>query len=108
MDLEGVEWAVLSACDTGIGEVKNGEGVFGLRRAFQVAGADTVIMSLWAVDDAAAREWMRSLYQEKLVEGRGTSESIRRAGLQMLRRRRAAHESTHPFAWGGWVGVGNP
>jgi tetratricopeptide (TPR) repeat protein len=107
MDLEGVEWAVLSACDTGVGEVKNGEGVFGLRRAFQVAGADNVIMSLWAVDDAAAREWMRSLYQEKLVEHRNTTESIRQAGLQMLRRRRASRESTHPFAWGGWVGVGN-
>jgi CHAT domain-containing protein len=46
LDPEGVEWAVLSACDTGVGEVRAGEGVFGLRRAFQVSGVNTVIMSL--------------------------------------------------------------
>ena len=62
LDLGGVEWAVLSACDTGVGEIKAGEGVFGLRRAFQIAGVRTVIMSLWAVDDQAARRWMRALY----------------------------------------------
>src|SRR5439155_9036837 len=66
LNLEGVEWAVLSACDTGLGEVKAGEGVFGLRRAFQVAGVRTVIMSLWSVDDEAARIWMRTLYERRL------------------------------------------
>ena len=63
LNLEGVEWAVLSACDTGVGEIKAGEGVFGLRRAFQVAGARTVVMSLWSVDDQATRAWMRALYE---------------------------------------------
>ena len=55
LNLEGVEWAVLSACDTGRGRIQDGEGVFGLRRAFQVAGVHTVIMSLWSVEDDATR-----------------------------------------------------
>ena len=67
LNLQGTEWAVLSACDTGLGEIKAGEGVFGLRRAFQVAGARTVIMSLWSVEDRSAMQWMRALY---VVRGR--------------------------------------
>ena len=59
LDLSGVEWAVLSACDTGLGDIKAGEGVFGLRRAFQVAGAKTVVMSVWAVEDESVRQWMK-------------------------------------------------
>src|SRR4029079_4260301 len=58
LDLREVEWAVLSACDTGLGQVQNGEGVLGLRRSFEVAGVHTVIMSLWPVEDQAARQWM--------------------------------------------------
>ena len=57
---------MLSACDTGLGEIKAGEGVFGLRRAFQVAGARTVIMSLWSVEDRSAMQWMRALYEGRL------------------------------------------
>ena len=64
----GVEWAVLSACDTGVGEVRAGEGVFGLRRAFQVAGARTVIMSLWPVDDEDTRRWMTAYTNGDLPE----------------------------------------
>ena len=63
LDLRGVEWAVLSGCDTGLGKIENGEGVLGLRRAFLLAGARTVIMSLWAVEDVTARRWMTSLYR---------------------------------------------
>ncbi len=74
LDLTGVEWAVLSACDTGVGAIKAGEGVFGLRRAFQVAGVRTVIMSLWRVEDASTRLWMRALYKRS---GSGTSATPR-------------------------------
>ncbi len=107
LDLSGVEWAVLSACDTGVGEVKAGEGVFGLRRALQVAGVRTVIMSLWSVEDEAAREWMRALYEGRLVKHLETAEAVRQASLKILRGRRARAESTHPFYWAGFVAAGD-
>jgi len=107
MDLSGTEWAVLSACDTGIGEIKAGEGVFGLRRAFQVAGARTVIMSLWAVEDESARQWMKALYEGRLLKHLDTAEAVRNASLTVLKSRRARRESTHPFYWAGFVAAGD-
>ena len=107
LDLSGVEWAVLSGCETGIGKLLPGEGVFGLRRAFQVAGARTVIMSLWPVDDQATRTWMKTLYREHLTNGRGAAESVRAAGLATLAQRRAAGLSTHPFYWAGFIAAGD-
>jgi CHAT domain-containing protein len=106
MDLTGVEWVVLSGCDTGLGEVRASEGVFGLRRAFQTAGAGTVIMSLWPVEDAAALEWIRALYNSRLKQGLSTAESLREAGRRVLARRRAASLSTHPYFWAAFVGAG--
>jgi CHAT domain-containing protein len=107
MDLSGVEWAVLSACETGVGEVKAGEGVFGLRRAFQVAGARTVIMSLWPVEDRAAQQWMGALYEGRLLRKLGTVEAVREASLKVLHDRRAKGGSTHPFFWGAFVAAGD-
>jgi CHAT domain-containing protein/tetratricopeptide (TPR) repeat protein len=107
LDLSGVEWAVLSACETGVGAVRAGEGVFGLRRAFQVAGARTLIMSLWSVEDEATRAWMGHLYRARLEEGKDTAESVRAASLAVLAERRAKGESTHPFYWGAFVAVGD-
>ena len=107
LNLDGVEWAVLSACDTGLGEVKVGEGVFGLRRAFQVAGVRTVIMSLWSVEDQATLEWMRALYVGRLQKKLSTADATREASLTVLRARRARGLSTHPYYWGGFVAVGD-
>ena len=107
LDLHGVEWVVLSGCDTGIGHIKAGEGVFGLRRAFQIAGARTVIMSLWQVEDERTRQWMRVLYQRRFAAGRTTADAVRDASLELLRRRRAANASTHPFYWAGFVAAGD-
>jgi CHAT domain-containing protein len=107
LNLDGVEWAVLSACDTGLGEVKVGEGVLGLRRAFQVAGVRTVIMSLWSVEDQATLEWMRALYVDRLQKKLSTAEAVRDASLTVLRARRAKGRSTHPFYWGGFVAAGD-
>ena len=107
LDLAGVEWAVLSACRTGVGEVRNGEGVLGLRRAFQIAGAGTTIMSLWNVDDEATSEWMRLLYRKRWQAGLSTARSVREASLELLRRRRARGESTSPYFWGSFVAAGD-
>jgi CHAT domain-containing protein/tetratricopeptide (TPR) repeat protein len=107
MDLSGVEWAVLSACDTGRGEVRAGEGVLGLRRAFQVAGARTLILSLWSVEDDSTREWMRALYEGRLSQGLDTAEAVREASLSVLNARRARSASTHPFYWAGFVAAGD-
>ncbi len=107
LDLSGVEWVVLSACETGVGEVKAGEGVFGLRRAFQVAGARTLVMSLWGVEDEATRRWMRELYEARFVRNGSTATAVRDASLAVLHDRRARGESTHPFYWGAFVAAGD-
>jgi CHAT domain-containing protein/tetratricopeptide (TPR) repeat protein len=107
LDLQGTDWAVLSACDTGVGEVLAGEGVFGLRRAFQVAGARTVIMSLWPVDDEDTRRWMAGVYERRFVRNLTTMEAVRESTLEQLRRRRRLGLSTHPFFWGGFIAAGD-
>ncbi|HTM31041.1 MAG TPA: CHAT domain-containing tetratricopeptide repeat protein [Vicinamibacterales bacterium] len=107
LDLRGVQWAVLSACDTGVGEIKAGEGVFGLRRAFQVAGARTVIMSLWSVEDQSTRAWMRALYEGRFQRHLSTADAVHQASLSVLRDRRARGLSTHPFFWAAFVAAGD-
>jgi CHAT domain-containing protein/tetratricopeptide (TPR) repeat protein len=106
LDLRSVEWVVLSACDSGVGEVRAGEGVFGLRRAFQVAGARTLIMSLWPVDDEDALRWMAGVYDRRFRRGATTVEAVRAASLEQLRRRRRAGASTHPFYWAAFIAAG--
>ena len=106
LNLGGVEWAVLSGCDTGVGEVRVGEGVFGLRRAFQVAGAKAVIMSLWPVEDQSTRRWMTTLYAGRLLKKLSTSDAVREASLAVLRQRRTKGLS-HPFYWAGFVAAGD-
>lgn len=107
MDLSSVEWAVLSGCDTGVGRLRAGEGVMGLRRAFQIAGARTVITSLWPVDDATTLTWMTRLYAGRFKERLSTPAAVRSASLGILRARRAAGGSTHPYYWAGFVAVGD-
>ena len=106
LDLSGARWVVLSACETGLGRVQAGEGVQGLRRSFEVAGAATLIMSLWSVEDAAARDWMERLYKGRL-EGLPTDMAVRDASLGMIESRRKAGRSTHPFYWGAFVAAGD-
>lgn len=106
LDLSSVQWVVLSACGTGLGEPRAGEGVLGLRRAFRVAGAKTLILSLWDVDDSAALEWIAGLYRHRLA-GSTTAEAVREASLHTLRARREAGLGAHPFFWGAFVAAGD-
>jgi len=97
---------VLSACDTGLGDIQAGEGVLGLQRAFRVAGARAVILSLWPVEDRAGREWMAALYRRRLQDGLSTAEAVRRATLDVLEARRSGGRSTHPFYWAAFLATG--
>jgi CHAT domain-containing protein/tetratricopeptide (TPR) repeat protein len=101
MDLRQTELAVLSACNTGLGESQFGEGVMGLRRAFVLAGARTLVMSLWKVPDAATAELMDAFYQF-LLAGVPRAEALRRAQHQLKKR------YPNPFFWGAFICQGDP
>jgi CHAT domain-containing protein len=106
LDLSGVHWAVLSACRTGVGTLRSGEGVLGLRRAFSIAGAGTLIMSLWRVEDEATSAWMAALYRAHSHD-MSSAASVRQAGLDLLAAQRAAGQTTHPFFWGAFIAAGD-
>ncbi len=108
LNLEGVRWVVLSGCATALGGVHDHEGVFGLRRSFQLAGAEVVVASLWPVEDQSARQWMHAFYKALLETGATAPEAVRAANLEVLRSRRARGQSTHPFFWAGFAAFGLP
>ena len=107
LPLDGTRWVVLSACDTGLGPVVDGEGVFGLRRAFRLAGARTVVMSLWEADDVASAQWMEALYRVRLQKHASVPEAIAQAQMSVLADRRARGVSTHPYFWAAFVASGD-
>lgn len=102
LDLWGTRIVVLSACETGLGEINNGDGVYGLRRALVLAGAESQVMSLWKVDDASTRDLMQGYYT-RLKSGMGRAEALRDVQLAMLRR----NATRHPFHWAGFISVGD-
>ncbi len=110
MDLRGTELVVLSACDTGLGEIQNGEGVYGLQRAFIVAGAKAVILSLWKVDDKATGLLMSKFYEQWLKQGLNKREAFRVAQqyLRNLKDENGEKIYEHPYYWGAFqmIGVG--
>jgi CHAT domain-containing protein len=101
LNLWGTRLVTLSACDTGIGEVRNGEGVYGLRRALVLAGTETLVMSLWPVSDSIARETMVAYYSG-LRAGLGRGDALRQAKLAMLSR----SSRQHPFYWASFIQSG--
>ncbi|MBW2527998.1 MAG: CHAT domain-containing protein, partial [Deltaproteobacteria bacterium] len=98
LDLSGTQLVVLSACETGLGEIRTGQGVHGLRRALVMAGAETQVMSLWRVDDDATRTLMEAYYRQ-LLAGRDRVEAMRQVQLQML----AEPRTRHPFYWAAFI-----
>ena len=94
---------MLSACETGLGTVEVGEGVFGLRRAFVLAGAETLVMSLWQVPDRATQLLMNRFYRE-LLEGRGRADALRAAQLGL----KGEPATSDPRCWGAFICQGDP
>jgi CHAT domain-containing protein len=101
LDLLATELVVLSACDTGLGEVRTGEGVFGLQRAFTLAGAKTLVMSLWSVPDEQTRELMEDFYR-RILTGQPRADALRDAQFAVRQK------YPDPFYWGAFICQGNP
>jgi CHAT domain-containing protein len=101
LDLSGTELAVLSACETGVGQVQTGEGVFGLRRAVTIAGARMLLMSLWPVEDALTAEQMRFLYQS--LRSRPAAEALQHAQLQTIERLTDLYGTAPPRLWAPFI-----
>ena len=108
LPLAGTELVVLSACETGVGEVRAGEGVFGLRRAFAQAGVRSLVMSLWSVPDLETKELMVNFYRILGEKGGSRSAALRQAALDEMAIVRQRYGQAHPFFWGAFVFLGQP
>jgi CHAT domain-containing protein/tetratricopeptide (TPR) repeat protein len=104
LSLQNTDLVTLSACETGLGDLVNGQGVYGLQRAFLTAGARSVVMSLWVVDDNATQELMTTFYKNYLqntTAANSKRNSLRKAQLEVKKR------YPHPYFWGAFVLIGN-
>ncbi len=101
LNLRGTELVTMSACETGLGEVQNGEGVYGLQRSFRTAGAKCVIMSLWQVDDQTTQLLMSAFYKAYLGDKKSLREAFNEA------QNKVREQFAHPFYWGAFVMTGD-
>jgi CHAT domain-containing protein len=102
LNLVGTKLVVLSACDTGNGDISTGEGVYGLRRALVIAGSESQLISLWKVSDKETKDLMIAYYQ-RLKNGESRSEALRQTQLAMLK----SKEQNHPFYWASFIPSGD-
>ena len=103
LDLWGTRMVVLSACESGLGDARGGEGVYGLRRALVLAGSESQVMSLWKVSDIATRNLMIDFYG-RLRSGEGRADALRNVQLAMLHGKRTY---IHPFYWASFIQSGD-
>ena len=101
LELRGTELVVLSACETGLGNIKNGKGVFGLQRAIQIAGAESIIISMWKVSDNATQKLMRYFYDSWIEKGMNKRQAFNSAKYKLR------EEYSHPYFWGAFIFLGN-
>jgi CHAT domain-containing protein len=100
LNLDKTELVILSACETGLGEVRNGEGVYGLQRALKIAGAKSIIISLWKVNDVTTQKLMNVFYSELLATN--DKKKSFRAAQESIKK-----EFPHPYYWGAFMLIGN-
>jgi len=104
LDLRGTERVVLSACQSGVVDRWNRDALLGMRRAFHLAGAHSVVASQWAIADAATREWMEAFYASP---SRSTAGALQDASRAVIADRRAKGRTTHPFYWAAFTATGD-
>jgi len=108
LKLRGTDMVVLSACETGLGEVMAGEGVYGLRRAFIQAGTKSLVMSMWSVPDRETRELMVAFYKNMLSGKMSRCQALRQAALKQMQVVKKRYGNKNPFYWGAFVFLGEP
>ncbi len=106
INLIGTRLTALSACETGLGEISAGEGVFGFRRAFQNAGSESILMSLWNVPDKETCSLMEYFYTGWMDDS-SKRKALRNASLKLMHTTEQVYGHSHPYIWGGFVLLGN-
>lgn len=107
LDLQGTGLVVLSACETGLGKLEAGQGVAGLQQGFRLAGAETVMSSLWPIPDRETVFFM-SRYFTYLSEGRTRTAALREAQMAVIKIRRRRYKASHPIYWASFTVTGIP